>query len=237
MTNDNEQLIRFSAEFQSMVDAYFAIESQYQAAIRELQTRLEVLNLEFEGKHRRNPIHHMEARIKTLQSIVEKLHRKNMDISIPSAVDHLYDIAGLRVVCSYIQDVFRISDLIRGQDDLEIIRVNDYISTPKPNGYRSLHLVIGVPVYLSDGRKRVPVEMQIRTIAMDFWASLEHNLRYKADGIVPQDIAEELSQTATDIAEIDERMQQIHDRMDQLHLRTPRQFSLLDETQRKEGPV
>ncbi len=228
MTDNSEQLIRFSAEFQEMVESYFQIESRYQAAIREMQTRLEVLNLEFESKHRRNPIHHMEARIKTLQSIVEKLHRKHMDISISSAVENLYDIAGLRVVCSYIQDVFRVSDLLRRQEDLQIIRVHDYIHTPKTNGYRSLHLVIGVPVYLSEGRTRLPVEVQIRTIAMDFWASLEHNLRYKADGIVPPDIAEELGQTAADIAAIDERMQQIHDRMDQLNLKTPRQLSLLD---------
>ena len=147
-----------------------------------------------------------------------------------SAVENLYDIAGVRVVCSYIQDVFKISKLLSEQDDISVIRINDYIHHPKPNGYRSLHLVIEVPVYLAEGRLLVPVEVQIRTIAMDFWASLEHNLRYKADGIVPQDIADELLQSAKDIAAIDERMQSIHDRMDELDLKTPRQLSLFDET-------
>ena len=158
-----------------------------------------------------------------------KLHRKNMEVSIPSAVENLYDIAGVRVVCSYIQDVFKIAKLLSDQDDITVIRVNDYIHHPKQNGYRSLHLVIEVPVFLAEGRILVPVEVQIRTIAMDFWASLEHNLRYKADGIVPQDIADELLQTAQDIAAIDQRMQNIHDRMDELDLKTPRQLSLFDD--------
>ena len=171
----------------------------------------------------------MEHRMKTLQSITEKLQRKNMEVSINSAVENLYDIAGVRVVCSYIQDVFQIADLLSSQDDISVKRVNDYIHHPKPNGYRSLHLVIEVPVFLAEGRMMVPVEVQIRTIAMDFWASLEHNLRYKADGIVPQDIADELLRTAQDIAAIDERMQTIHDRMSQLDLKAPRQLSLFDD--------
>jgi putative GTP pyrophosphokinase len=152
-----------------------------------------------------------------------------MEVSINSAVENLYDIAGVRVVCSYIQDVFQIADLLSSQDDISVKRVNDYIHHPKPNGYRSLHLVIEVPVFLAEGRMMVPVEVQIRTIAMDFWASLEHNLRYKADGIVPQDIADELLRTAQDIAAIDERMQTIHDRMSQLDLKAPRQLSLFDD--------
>ena len=223
------ELIHFSEEFQFMLDEYFHIQCRYQAAIRQVQTKLEILNLEFETKHRRNPIHNMEHRMKTLQSITEKLQRKNMEVSINSAVENLYDIAGVRVVCSYIQDVFQIADLLSSQDDISVKRVNDYIHHPKPNGYRSLHLVIEVPVFLAEGRMMVPVEVQIRTIAMDFWASLEHNLRYKADGIVPQDIADELLRTAQDIAAIDERMQTIHDRMSQLDLKAPRQLSLFDD--------
>ena len=229
MNDNSEQLIRFSSEFQQMVDEYFLIQGRYQAAIREMQTRLEVLNLEYESKHHRNPIHHMETRMKTLQSIVGKLHRKHMDISMDSAVENLYDIAGIRVVCSYIQDVFLISGFLMGQEDLRIVRVNDYIHSPKDNGYRSFHIVLEVPVYLSEGRIRVPVEIQIRTIAMDFWASLEHNLRYKADGTVPDDISRELGQTARDIAALDERMQSIHDRMESLNIRAPRQLSLFDD--------
>ncbi|MCR4882958.1 MAG: GTP pyrophosphokinase family protein [Clostridiales bacterium] len=213
-----------------MLDEYFNIQCRYQAAIRQVQTKLEILNLEFETKHRRNPIHHMENRMKTLQSITEKLHRKKMEVSMASAVENLYDIAGVRVVCSYIQDVFEVAKLLSEQDDISVIRVNDYIHHPKVNGYRSLHLVIEVPVFLAEGRTLVPVEVQIRTIAMDFWASLEHNLRYKADGIVPHDISDELRKTADDISAIDERMQSIHDRMAKLDLKTPRQLSLFDET-------
>ena len=229
MYDPEKELITFSEEFQYMLDEYLNLQCRYQAAIRQVQTKLEILNHEFETKHRRNPIHHMENRMKTLQSITEKLQRKNMEVSINSAVENLYDIAGVRVVCSYIQDVFQIADLLSSQDDISVKRVNDYIHHPKPNGYRSLHLVIEVPVFLAEGRMMVPVEVQIRTIAMDFWASLEHNLRYKADGIVPQDIADELLRTAQDIAAIDERMQTIHDRMSQLDLKAPRQLSLFDD--------
>ena len=230
MADTSSELMHFSEEFQRMVDEYFLVQCRYQAALREVQTKLEALNLEFETMHHRNPIHHMESRMKTLQSIVGKLHRKNMDISISSAMENLYDIAGIRVVCSYIQDVFQMADLLTAQDDIRVVRINDYIHHPKANGYRSLHLVIEVPVYLSEGRLLVLVEVQLRTIAMDFWASLEHNLRYKSDEHVPQEISEELLKTAGDIAQIDERMQAIHDQMDRLHLNTPRHLPTLEES-------
>ncbi|MBQ6527201.1 MAG: GTP pyrophosphokinase family protein, partial [Clostridia bacterium] len=140
MYDPEKELITFSEEFQYMLDEYLNLQCRYQAAIRQVQTKLEILNHEFETKHRRNPIHHMENRMKTLQSITEKLHRKNMEVSMNSAVENLYDIAGVRVVCSYIQDVFKISKLLSEQDDISVIRINDYIHHPKPNGYRSLHL-------------------------------------------------------------------------------------------------
>ena len=204
------------AEFQHMVDDFFSVQCRYQAAIREVQTKLENLDDEFQMKHKRNPIHHMQSRMKTIRSIMEKLQRKHLQQSITSAVDNLTDIAGIRVICSYLQDVYTVANLLTNQDDVHVVKVRDYIKHPKSNGYRSLHLVVEVPVYLSEGRLAVPVEVQIRTIAMDFWATLEHSLRYKARDQVPQSISDELLQTATDIAALDMRMQDIHDKVELL---------------------
>ena len=203
-------------EFKRMVDEFFAVQCRYQAAIREVQTKLEILDDEFQMRHQRNPIHHMQSRMKTIPSMMDKLRRKGFELSIESAVEHLTDIAGIRVICSYVQDVYTVANLLSGQDDVDLIRVRDYIQAPKENGYRSLHLIVEVPVFLAEGRVMVPVEVQIRTIAMDFWASLEHSLRYKAPESVPEAISAELKQTATDIATLDQRMQSIHDRVEAL---------------------
>ena len=211
----NEPILTPS-EFQKMVDDFFAVQCRYQAAIRQVQTKLENLDDEFQMKHRRNPIHHMQSRMKTIRSMMEKLQRKHLQQSIASAVGNLTDIAGIRVICSYLQDVYTVADLLTSQDDVHVVKVRDYIKNPKSNGYRSLHLVVEVPVYLSEGRLSVPVEVQIRTIAMDFWATLEHSLRYKAQDQVPQSISDELQQTATDIAALDQRMQAIHDKVELL---------------------
>jgi len=217
--NRNQQMQLMSNEFQKMVDEFFVVQCRYQAAIREIQTKLEILDDEFQMKHRRNPIHHIESRMKSIQSMMEKLARKHANLSIASAVEHLTDIAGIRVICSYVQDVYTVAQLLSGQDDIHVVEVRDYISHPKANGYRSLHLVVEVPVFLAEGRINVPAEVQIRTIAMDFWASLEHSLRYKAQGHVPEDISEEIRRTADDIALLDERMQHIHDRVEDIALK------------------
>ena len=213
-----ETMMQLSAEFQQMVDEFFTVQCRYQAAIREVQTKLEILDDEFQMKHKRNPIHHMQTRMKSIQSMMEKLQRKHERISIASAVANLTDIAGVRVICSYIQDIYTVADLLTSQDDVKVLRVRDYIKKPKANGYRSLHLVLEVPVFLSEGRILVPVEVQIRTIAMDFWASLEHSLRYKAEGQVTEEVSRELLQTASDIAALDQRMQMIHDKVDAMAL-------------------
>ncbi len=220
MTDVQDTTSRFpslSDDFQRMVDDFFTVQCRYQAAIREVQTKLEILDDEFQMKHKRNPIHHMQSRMKSIQSMMEKLARRNAPRSISSAVENLTDIAGIRVICSYLQDVYTVAELLTQQDDIHVVRVRDYIKNPKTNGYRSLHLVVEIPVFLSEGRVLVPVEVQIRTIAMDFWASLEHSLRYKAQGQVPEDISQELIQTASDIALLDQRMQTIHDKVDKLN--------------------
>lgn len=216
MTTDPHQLQQVSEEFQHMVDEFFSVQSRYSAAIREVQTKLEILDDEFQLRHRRNPIHHMQSRLKSIQSMMEKLKRRNYPVSISSAVENLQDIAGVRVICSYVQDVYTIANLLVGQDDVHLIRMSDYIREPKANGYRSLHLIVEIPVFLSEGRILVPVEVQIRTIAMDFWATLEHSLRYKAQESIPKHISDELQRVATDIASLDQRMQAIHDQVDLL---------------------
>ncbi len=211
---DEKRMQQMSEDFQRMVDDFFAIQCRYSAAIKEVQTKLEILDDEFQMKHRRNPIHHVESRLKSIQSMMEKLSRKHFTVSMQSAVENLNDIAGIRVICSYVQDVYTVARLLTTQDDVKLVEMRDYIRNPKPNGYRSLHLIVEIPVFLQAGRITVPVEVQIRTIAMDFWASLEHSMRYKAAGKVPEDICEELHEVGEDIAALDQKMQSIHDRID-----------------------
>lgn len=213
---DEARIQRMTEEFQRLMDEFFAVQCRYSAAMKEVQTKLEILDDEFQSRHRRNPIHHIESRMKSIQSITEKLRRKEQPINMQSAVENLTDIAGIRVICSYVQDVYTVANLLTSQDDVKLLRVRDYIQEPKANGYRSLHLIVEIPVFLQEGRIPVPVEVQIRTIAMDFWASLEHAMRYKASGIVPADICEELAEAGEDIAALDKRMQGIHDRIEAL---------------------
>lgn len=201
---------------QELSDSYLQMQCRYQSAIREVRTKLENLDEEFQLRHSRNPIHHMESRLKTVQSITEKLQRRNLPVSFSSAAENLYDIAGVRVVCSYVSDIYTIADLLKSQDDIVLVKERDYITAPKKNGYRSLHLVVQVPVYLAEGKVWVPVEIQIRSIAMDLWASLEHQLRYKEPQRIPRDLSAELQKTAQDMAEIDLRMQRIYNMVEKL---------------------
>lgn len=188
---------------------YLEMAHLYDGAIRSVRTKLEILDREFSIHGASNPIHHIDSRLKSPQSIVEKLHRKGFPVTIESAEEHLFDIAGVRIICNYIDDIYRLAELITRQQDIELVEKCDYISEPKPNGYRSLHLVVRVPVYLSDHTESVPVEIQIRTIAMDFWASLEHQLRYKSGVEVPPNLSDDLKHCADVIAETDEDMQRI----------------------------
>ena len=214
--NQNARMLQMTEQFEKMVQEYCRVQCRYEAAIHQVQTKLEILDSEFHIRHSRNPIHHMQSRMKTLPSIMEKLNRRQQPVNLQSAQDNLTDIAGIRVICSYINDIYTIADLLTGQDDVRVIKRRDYIRNPKPNGYRSLHLVVEVPVYLEEGRVTAPVEVQIRTIAMDFWATLEHELRYKNLTQVPEDINRELLQVASDIAVMDQKMQSICSRVEAL---------------------
>ncbi|MCM1165947.1 MAG: GTP pyrophosphokinase family protein [Lachnospiraceae bacterium] len=189
---------------------FIELEHLYESAIREVKTKLEILDSEFRTKFSYNPIHHIEDRLKSPQSIMEKLQRKGAPVSVDSARANLNDIAGVRVICNYIDDIYTVADLLTAQDDVALISRKDYITDPKPNGYRSLHLVIETPVYLSDKKEHVHVEVQIRTIAMDFWASLEHELKYKTDTEVSSELAGQLKDCAETIAATDKKMQQIY---------------------------
>jgi len=182
----------------------------YDGAIREVRTKLEILDREFQVRYARNPIHHIESRLKSPQSIAEKLERKGLPRTIEAAEKHLLDIAGVRIICNYVQDIYRLADLLTRQRDVELVMRKDYISEPKGNGYRSLHLVVRIPVFLSSHTELVPVEIQIRTIAMDFWASLEHELRYKSDQETNEALKLRLKLCAETSAQLDEEMQSIY---------------------------
>jgi putative GTP pyrophosphokinase len=188
----------------------------HNAAIKELQARLEILNDEFKVKHARNPIHHIESRLKTPASMSAKLKKRGCGVSVESARENLNDIAGVRVVCCYIDDVYQVADMLLRQSDIRLVKKKDYIKEPNYNGYRSLHLDIQLPVYLSDQTEYVTVEIQLRTVAMDFWASLEHDLRYKSDKNIPDDIIQEMLACSESIADIDRKMQGIYKKIQAL---------------------
>lgn len=193
---------------------YLVMLNLYDSAVRLLKLKFEVLNNEFKVLYARNPIHHIDSRLKSPESMIAKLKKKGYDVSIESARKNVNDIAGVRVVCNYIDDVYSVAEMLKRQTDLEIVKIQDYIKTPNYNGYRSLHLDIKVPVYLSDRTEYVVAEVQIRTIAMDFWASLEHDIRYKADkSKLPQGINEEMLECSNKIAEIDAQMQDMYKRI------------------------
>ncbi|RPJ43801.1 MAG: GTP pyrophosphokinase family protein [Candidatus Latescibacterota bacterium] len=194
----------------ALIRSFLATENLYASAAREIVTKLENLNDEFKCTKDRNPIHFIKTRIKTPKSILSKLQRLGVAPTVESAREKLTDIAGIRVICPYIDDIYSIAQFLISQDDIELVRVTDYIREPKPNGYRSLHLIVTVPVFLSDRSERIPAEIQIRTIAMDFWASLEHELAYKLADEKGEAVARELKACADVIAETDLRMQALH---------------------------
>lgn len=182
---------------------------QYQCAMLEVKIKLDVLNAELSNQDSRNPFESIKCRIKSPSSIFEKLKRKNLEISIDSIEKNLYDVAGIRVICSFPDDIYKLADCLAQQDDIEILERKDYIRNPKPNGYRSLHLIVQIPIFLTNEKKNMKVEVQFRTIAMDFWASLEHKLKYKKEIDNAESISNELFYCAELISQLDNRMQQI----------------------------
>ena len=189
------------------IDQWRSVMFLYDSALKKMNTKIEILNNEFINRYDYNPIEHIKSRLKTADSIVNKLKKDGREVSIENMQEYLSDIAGIRIICSFTSDIYQIAQIIAGQRDVTVLHVKDYIKYPKPNGYKSYHMVVTVPVYLSDGAVETKVEIQIRSVAMDFWASLDHQLKYKKDiGDVSDQISEELRQCAETIAATDQRM-------------------------------
>ncbi|MEK3889184.1 GTP pyrophosphokinase [Bacillus sp. FSL K6-3431] len=182
----------------------------YKFACDELNTKINILSDEFNYIHDYNPIEHVKSRVKTPESILKKIQRKGYGFSLPSIKNNIRDIAGIRITCSFISDIYQVSDMLKNQKDIKVIECKDYIKHPKPNGYQSLHMIIEIPIFMSDRVENTYVEIQIRTIAMDFWASLEHKIYYKYNKDIPEHLSKELEETATVAAELDRKMERLH---------------------------
>ncbi|MBO3285719.1 GTP pyrophosphokinase family protein [Paenibacillus sp. FSL M8-0228] len=182
----------------------------YKFALDEMETKIEILKQEFQALHDYSPIEHTKSRLKSPESIMNKMIRKHSELSLDAIKDHIKDIAGLRITCSFISDIYDVSNMLQRQSDLKVLEIKDYIKNPKPNGYQSLHLLVQVPVFMSDCEELVCVEVQIRTIAMDFWASLEHKIFYKYNQAVPESLTRELKNAADSANALDLQMERLH---------------------------
>ena len=207
LANVPDGMLDYARQFQQSM-------MMYSCAIREVKTKLEVLNDELSIRNKRNPIEMIKSRVKKPESIIEKLTRRGLSLDIDSMMTNLNDIAGVRVICSFVDDIYDIATMLINQDDVKIIEIKDYIKNPKPNGYRSYHMIIEIPVFFSDKKQFMRVEVQIRTIAMDFWASVEHKIKYKKEVEGAEEIIKELKECADIISSTDDRMQNIRKRLE-----------------------
>lgn len=207
----------------------------YDAALKEINTKLEILNNEFKLAHQYNPIEHITSRLKTPQSIIKKLKRYGKDLDVDNIITHINDVAGIRIICSFTSDIYRIADLISKLSDIKVLKIKDYIASPKPNGYTSYHMIVTVPVYLSKTTIDIKVEIQIRTIAMDFWASLEHKIYYKFEGNAPEHIRKELKECSELVSYLDQKMLSINEEVQQYSLQQQSLEKIVDEEQIKEN--
>ena len=201
-------------EFKDVIKDFNELMMHYECAMLEVKTKLDVLNAELAVRDSRNPFETIKTRIKKPISIIDKLKRDNLEVTLKNIEEHLNDVAGIRVICSFPDDIYKLADYLTAQDDIRVINRKDYIANPKSNGYRSLHLIIEVPIFLTNEKKYMRVEVQFRTIAMDFWASLEHKLKYKKEIPNADSISNELFYCAELINQLDYRMQQIREKID-----------------------
>ena len=198
--------MEFAVDREDQVDSWQEAMLVYHAALKQINTKLEILNDEFQHVHRYNPIEHIKSRIKTSESIVKKLKRYGYESTIENMVKYVNDIAGVRLICSFTSDIYKLAEMIGNQSDLKVLSIKDYIKNPKPSGYKSYHMLVSVPIFLSDSVVDTKVEIQIRTIAMDFWASLEHKIYYKFEGNAPEYISRDLRECAEMVSTLDEKM-------------------------------
>jgi len=203
----------------SEIDNWKEVMLIYSSALKQISTKLEILNDEFQHVHRYNPIEHIKSRVKTSESIVKKLKKHGYESTIQNMIEHVNDIAGIRVICSFTSDIYRIAEMISNQRDIKVISVKDYFINPKPSGYKSYHMLVSVPVYLSDRIIDTKVEIQIRTVAMDFWASLEHKINYKFEGNAPAYIKNELIECSKMASELDRRMLSLNEEIQMMNQR------------------
>ena len=195
--------------FKQKTEGFVTLMTYFRCAMMEIETKLNVLNEEFSLQYDRNPINNIQSRLKSIESIIGKLSRRNLPVNLPAIEENLSDIAGLRVICSFPEDVYMICEALLKQDDVELIEMKDYIKNPKENGYRSLHLVVAIPIFLAKEKRIMRVEIQLRTIAMDCWATLEHQLKYKKDNEFTKDMEKELIECAKLSAQLDEKMDKL----------------------------
>ena len=208
------------------VDQWRSVMFLYDSALKRVNTKIEILNNEFVNRYDHNPIEHIKSRLKTADSIVKKLKKDGYEVTIENMMDHLSDIAGIRIICSFTSDIYRLAEMIGNQSDLKVLSIKDYIKNPKESGYKSYHMLVSVPIFLSDSVVDTKVEIQIRTIAMDFWASLEHKIYYKFEGNAPDYISRELKECAKMVSELDDKM---------LSLNEAIQACMIRDDQRKES--
>lgn len=195
------------------VDNWTELMLIYSSALKQVETKLEIFNEEFQLAHSYNPIEHIKSRLKTSESIVKKLKKHGYESTLDNMIKYVNDIAGIRIICSFTSDIYRLADIIRGQQDIRVISVKDYIVHPKKSGYKSYHMIVTVPVYLSDRILDTKVEIQIRTVAMDFWASLEHKLNYKFEGNAPEHLKNDLVECSKIVSMLDTRMMMLNEEM------------------------
>jgi len=205
--------MEFKPSANSEVDSWKEVTLIYNSALKEIGTKLEILNDEFQHVHRYNPIEHIKSRLKSPESIVKKLKKRGYESTIENMVEYINDIAGIRVICSFTSDIYQIAEMISNQSDIKVLSVKDYIKNPKPSGYRSYHMLVSIPIFLSDRTADTKVEIQIRTVAMDFWASLEHKINYKFEENAPDFIQNELVQCSKIISELDDRMKMLNEKV------------------------
>ncbi len=201
----------FFTEQGNDVDNWTELMLIYNAALKQIETKIEILNEEFQHVHSYNPIEHIKSRVKTPESIVKKLKRQGREVNLENMVEYVNDIAGIRVICSFTSDIYTIAEIIGKQKDVKVISIKDYLVNPKPSGYMSYHMIVSTPVYLSDRTVDAKVEIQIRTVAQDFWASLEHKMNYKFEGNAPAHMKKELVECAEIVAKLDETMLQLNE--------------------------
>lgn len=221
---------------ETMVD-YKEMRMMYACAIKEVHTKFDVLNTEYSIRYQRNPINFITTRVKSTHSILEKMNRIKNRFTLKDVAECLNDIAGVRVICSYIDDIYRLAEALTAQDDIRLLEKKDYIQNPKPNGYRSLHLIVSVPVFFAEQRQELKVEVQIRTIAMDFWASLEHQIKYKKEIPDQAEIIARLKECADTIAKTDANMMEIRQHMEEFEEEDPESSLLLEKVRRLDVPI